>query len=293
MTALILLCAGLAGGFLVLGLMDWLPLAMVTRTLKLLLTARYLMLANRAEGWLQQAALTMDPHLFLRLVGGGVFALLLAVDLLVGWVAGLLAALVAVWAIRFYLLKRISSRSVYLAAELPTFLRLVGSTLRSGFSLLQALEITAREGPPLLATEMFRVIQAVNMGASLDAALQQIADRMHQEDIDLMVSAILISREVGGNLSDTMVLLADTIMERRRLRRHIQVLTAQARLSGWIISLLPPILLAMISIVNPDYTEVLYDDPLGWLVIGLAVISEGLGIWLIRRIIRAGEEQLS
>lgn len=289
-----MLAAALSGGFLFLSFVEPAPrLAPHRAPLWVRIRGAAAGLWQRLEAWLELACLPMEPALFTLLAGSALLLVSLALTTALGWQSGLAFFTVALWLLRFALMRRISSRGRYLAAELPIFLRLVAGRLRTGFSLLQSLEIAAHEGPQRLGAEMQRLIGEVNMGTSLEVALERLRARLQHPDIDLAVTAMLISREVGGNLSESMATLADTMHQRGRLRRQIRVLTAQPRLSGVIVALLPFFVLAVMTAINPEFTLVLVRTKLGWVVMGVALLSQAVGIWLIRRIIKVGEDLLT
>lgn len=248
---------------------------------------------EQVAAWMEQAALPTAPAQFARLAAAFLTGVAVVGGLALGWLPGLALAALAGWLIRLYLARRIATRGEYVAAELPGYLHLIAGSLRSGFSLLHSLEVAAREGPPLLAAEMQRLIQEVNMGTPLEEALVKLARRCANDDMDLFVSAVLISREVGGDLGEILSTLQATIRERLRLRRQIRVLTAQARLSGVIISVLPLLLLLVISTISPDYARILRSTSGGWLLVLAGLTCQGIGAWLIRRILRAGEDLLA
>lgn len=244
------------------------------------------------EAWLMQAALPMSPGQFVALAGAFLLVFLVLITMLFNWQAGVALTVVLAWCIRRVVQVRIAARGRYVAEELPAFLRLVIGRLRTGFSLLQSLEMASKEGPMLLGLEMQRAVAEVNMGTPLEAALERLAGRLKHPDIDLVVTTLLIGREIGGNLSETLAALAETVAQRGRLRRQIHVLTAQPRLSGIIVGLLPFILLAIITVIKPDFTMVLVTRPIGWMITAIGLIMQLLGILFIRRILRSGEELL-
>lgn len=178
--------------------------------------------------------------------------------------------------------------------QLGDTLNLWVNALRSGYSVLQSMETIATELPAPVSTEFERVVQEVRLGLSLRDALLNMLRRVPSEDLDLVVTAVTIQREVGGNLSEILENISFTIRERIRIKGEIRTLTAQGRFSGWIITLLPIVLAAALYAVRPDYVSQLwsYEDPLifnlipcGWLVIGVSVIMMILGSALIRHIV--------
>lgn len=248
---------------------------------------------NRWAAFVSQACLPVSPAAFTRasvaiVLGAGILGWLL-----MPWQIGVAISVLAAVGIRLYLQRRIRERGRYVAAELPAFLRLVIGRIRTGFSLLQALEMAAHEGPPQLAAEMQRAIAEVNLGTPLETALARVAERLRHEDIDLVMTALIIGREIGGNLSETLAALAETVASRAILRRQVRVLTAQPRFSGWIVGVLPFLILGLMTILNPKFTLIMVQTTTGLLILGLGLISEAVGILVIRRILRAGEELLS
>lgn len=130
---------------------------------------------------------------------------------------------------------------------------MLASSLRSGYSLLQAMDLVAREGSGPVATEFRRVVQEVGLGLSTEKALENLYRRVPSEDLDLMITAINIQHEVGGNLSAILESIAHTIRERVRIKGEIRTLTAQGRISGYIITGLPIALAIFLSLINPGY----------------------------------------
>ncbi len=178
--------------------------------------------------------------------------------------------------------------------QLGDTLNLWVNALRSGYSVLQSMETIATELPPPVSTEFERVVQEVRLGLSLREAMENMLRRVPSEDLDLVVTAVTIQREVGGNLSEILDNISFTIRERIRIKGEVRVLTAQGRLSGWIIALLPIVLAVVLYIVNGEYVSQLWlnEDPrifnsipCGWLVIVTSVIMVAVGSIVIRRIV--------
>jgi tight adherence protein B len=177
--------------------------------------------------------------------------------------------------------------------QLSQTLNLWVNALRSGYSVLQSMEAIATELPPPVSTEFERVVQEVRLGLSVPQALANMLRRMPSEDLDLIVTAVNIQREVGGNLAEVLDTISFTIRERVRIKGEIRTLTAQGRLSGWIVSLLPIFLAFALLGINADYMSQLWIDlpprvgpiPCGWIVIGIGLIMMGIGIYVIQRIV--------
>jgi tight adherence protein B len=177
--------------------------------------------------------------------------------------------------------------------QLSQTLNLWVNALRSGYSVLQSMEAIATELPPPVSTEFERVVQEVRLGLSVPQALSNMLRRMPSEDLDLVVTAVNIQREVGGNLAEVLDTISFTIRERVRIKGEIRTLTAQGRLSGWIVSLLPIFLAFVLLGINADYMSQLWvrlppmigPIPCGWIVIGVGLIMMGIGIYIIQRIV--------
>jgi tight adherence protein B len=178
--------------------------------------------------------------------------------------------------------------------QLSDTLNLWVNALRSGYSVLQSMEAIATELPPPVSVEFERVVQEVRLGLSVPQALENLLRRVPSEDLDLVVTAVNIQREVGGNLAEVLDTISFTIRERVRIKGEIRTLTAQGRLSGWIISFLPIVLALILFVINPDYMEQLWirEDPIilgslpcGWIVIGVGLIMIGIGMAVIQKIV--------
>lgn len=179
--------------------------------------------------------------------------------------------------------------------QLGDTLNLWVNALRSGYSVLQGMETIATELPPPVSKEFERVVQEVRLGLSLEQALDNMLARVPSEDLDLVITAVNIQREVGGNLAEVLDTISFTIRERVRIKGEIQTLTAQGRISAWIISLLPIVLGLILYSINPDYVSQLWVMegpfvieqvlPCGWIVLGIGGIMILVGALAIRKII--------
>lgn len=179
--------------------------------------------------------------------------------------------------------------------QLGDTLNLWVNALRSGYSVLQAMEAIASELPPPIAQEFERSIQEMRLGVDMETALDNILRRAPSEDFDLVVTAVKVQREVGGNLSEILDIISHTIRERVRIKGEIQTLTAQGRISGWIITLLPVGLALFLYQIQPDYigemivreNQPLFPPPIpcGWLMLGTASIMIMTGGFAIQKII--------
>jgi tight adherence protein B len=170
-------------------------------------------------------------------------------------------------------------------AQICDALSIMSNSLRSGFSFLQSMDMVRRELPDPIKKEFWRTIREMNLGTSADEAMNNLAKRVNSEDLDLIVTAVLIQRQVGGNLSEILDNIAEAIRDRVRIKREIKTLTAQGRISGLIISLLPILLGIFIFTTNQSYIMELFNSRIGLLMLVLAAVGEVLGMLVIRKIV--------
>jgi tight adherence protein B len=195
-------------------------------------------------------------------------------------VAGVGAYLIPMRVVKYRQGKRLRK----LNGQLPEALGLLSNALKAGFSLPQALDSVAHNIGAPAAEELSRVTREMGVGASLEQALRNMLKRVASEDLDLIVTAILIHKSVGGNLAHVLDSISDTIRKRVMVKNQISALTAQARASGWIVSLLPIGVAAILYVIAPTYFRTLTTDPLG---IGLLIVAGAsivVGNVFIRRI---------
>ncbi|MDR3562940.1 MAG: type II secretion system F family protein [Negativicutes bacterium] len=169
--------------------------------------------------------------------------------------------------------------------QLGDALVLVANSLRTGYSFLQAIEMVAREMPSPIAAEFGRVMKELNLGVTTETALNNMTERVGSEDLDLVVTAVLIQRQVGGNLAEVLDNIAGTIRERIKLKGEIRALTAQGRVSGLIVGMLPFFLGLVIYLINPGYMRILFEHPMGKLCLGVAFGSQIVGMLIVRKIV--------
>ena len=178
--------------------------------------------------------------------------------------------------------------------QLGDTLTLWVNALRAGSSVLQGMETIATESPPPISVEFERVVQEVRLGLSVEQSLDNMFNRVPSDDLDLVITAVNIQREVGGNLAEVLDSISFTIRERVRIKGEIRTLTAQGRASGWIITFLPVALGFMMYLINPDYISELWvreepfligTFPCGWLVLICSVLMIGAGAYAISKIV--------
>ena len=169
--------------------------------------------------------------------------------------------------------------------QLPDTLGLIATSLRSGQSFLQALEAVASEASEPTAREYQRAIAEVRLGRPIGAAIGAIAERMDSEDFGWVVMATDIQREVGGNLAEVLDIVADTMLQRNRLRREVRALSAEGRISAIVLGSLPVFIFLFLFTSNRDYLEPLVDRTAGWIMIGVAISSMLAAFAWLRKIV--------
>jgi len=161
----------------------------------------------------------------------------------------------------------------------------ISNALRSGFSLPQAFELIQREMDTPISQEFRLINQETRVGVRLETALEHILDRMPSEDLDLVVTAILVSQEVGGSLAEVMDNIARTIRERHQIEGKVRALTSQGRMQAAILCLVPIALGFAINWLNPGLFEPMLREPIGWVLFGLIGVLEIVGLLIVRKII--------
>ncbi|MDQ3880181.1 MAG: type II secretion system F family protein [Chloroflexota bacterium] len=205
--------------------------------------------------------------------------------LFVFFVLGLLAP-------RTYLRRRKARRLNEFNKQLPDVITLLANSLRAGSSFLQGVEMVSREARPPISEEFGRVLREMNLGVSMEAALANLVRRVSSEDLELMITAISIQSQVGGNLASVLDAIAFTIRERVRIKGDIKTLTAQQRYSGYVITLLPIGLGGLLFLVSPSYITPMFERPpelfglpMGVVFFLIGGVSMAIGGMLIRRVV--------
>jgi len=169
--------------------------------------------------------------------------------------------------------------------QLSDTINLIVNSLRAGYSILQAMEAVAEEMVPPISTEFGRVVREVQLGLTLEQALSNMLRRVPSDDLDMMVTAISVQREVGGNLAEVLDTISYTIRERIRIKGEIRALTAYGRGAGVMLSAIPVILAVLVYFINPEFMSLLFVHRCGWVMIGIAILGIVLGFLIIRKIV--------
>jgi tight adherence protein B len=249
---------------------------------------------------LARADLALKPSEFLAIRAGALFGIPAVVYLLGATIlpsvgnplAYVLAAVAGFWLPSFWLNRRKNSRLKAFNARLADTIVLIANSLRAGSSFLQSIEMVVRESQPPISTEFNRVVREVNLGLPFEQALNNLVRRVRSDDLELMTTAINIQHQVGGNLAEILDSIAFTIRERVRIKGEIRTLTAQGRMSGYVVGFLPIGLLAIISAIAPQFVGPMFEKPpeafglpLGVCLLAMGGIMMGIGFLFIRRIV--------
>ncbi len=207
-------------------------------------------------------------------------------------IALLVGALVGFLLPRLWLGRRKSGRLNAFNKQLPDTITLIANALRAGSSFLQAIEMVVRESRPPISTEFARVIREVNLGLPFEQALDNMVRRVKSDDLELMATAISIQHTVGGNLAEILDSIAFTIRERIRIKGEIRTLTAQQRLSGYVVGFLPIALAGFIFLITPSFFEPMFANPpavlglpAGIIILALGGVAMFIGFMFIRKIV--------
>lgn len=209
------------------------------------------------------------------------FAPMVLIDVGVGAVLGLLPYGI----LSFKCKKRISTFN----AVLPEAIDMLARALRAGHSVVGALEMLAENAQEPAASEFGEVFKQLNLGLSIRDALLQLLDRVPSADLRVLVTAIMVQKDTGGNLVDILDRTVHVIRERLRIQGEIQIQTAQGRLTGWILSGLPVVMMVLLNLVNPGYSGILFHEPAGRKLIYLGLGMLVVGSVIIRRIVNGIE----
>ena len=248
---------------------------------------------------LARADLRLKPSEYLAIWGAsivGVPLIMLALSVIFPTLGNplalLIGALIGFFLPRFWLNRRKNGRLNAFNKQLPDTITLIANALRAGSSFLQAVELVVRESRPPISTEFGRVIREVNLGLPFDQALENMVRRVKSEDFELMATAIAIQHQVGGNLAEILDSIAFTIRERIRIKGEIRTLTAQQRMSGYVVGGLPFFLALFIYLAAPTFFNPMFAKPpdvlgipLGIILLFIALGAMGAGFYFIRKIV--------
>ncbi len=241
---------------------------------------------SMARSRMEEAFLFIDPHKLFVLQIISVLILPPLLWLLTGGLVLPIAAAVLVFAlprITFALINK--RRRLKIVLQLPDMLLMVGSSLRAGTSLQIAMDIAIRETPAPLSQELGVVVREQRLGLALEDSLETMAARLKLEEIELVVAAMTIARDVGGNLAETLDRLAATLRAKATMEGKIRALTSQGKLQGLIVGLLPVFLMLVLSKMQHEAMQPLFHTWAGYGVLAVIGILEVIGFLMIRKIV--------
>lgn len=242
---------------------------------------------ERLETMLARAGVAMRPEEYMlfqwiaAVLAGGLLFILTGKGVLmaVGGAAGYMLP-------RRIVKKKERERIAAFNDGLQDMITTVIGSLRAGFSFAQALKTVVQESENPIREEMETVLKEMQFGTSMEEALHHLKERMPSGDLDLMIQSILIQRQIGGNLAVILETIVQTIRDRNKIQRQIRTLTAQGRLSGRVIGLLPIALALLLYVIEPEYIGTLFRHPAGWMMLAAGSVSGTIGFLLVRRITR-------
>jgi len=221
----------------------------------------------------------------------GIQAAIAAFAFLAGYVllhqlfTGIAFAILSYYLVIFYLKHRRSRRRKLFQDQLPDVLTLLVSSLHAGYGTIYALKMITAEMPAPSSQEFERVIQEITLGYSIREALGHLVERMDSDDLDLVVTAIEIQSDVGGNLAEILGTIASTIQERIHLKAEVKVMTAQQRMSGYVVGGLPVLLGGILFFINPEYMKGLWVPGLPRIILASTAVMVVVGFAIIQKLL--------
>lgn len=184
-----------------------------------------------------------------------------------------------------YVNKKRAKRVELFERQLIDAISIMSSCLKAGLTFQQALISISTEMPNPISEEFGRVVKELKLGSSIETSLTRLSDKIGSQNFMMIVSAILIQRQTGGNLSEILINISGTIKERFKIKNEIKVLTATARTSGLVVGLMPVAIILVFMLFNPDYVTIFFESNLGIVMIVIAMVMEVIGYLLIRKIV--------
>ncbi len=169
--------------------------------------------------------------------------------------------------------------------QLPDALNSIAASLRAGTNLAKAMQQIAEQQPPPISQEFTVILSEYKMGRQLEDSLMDMYKRINRQEVDLLISAISISRSVGGNLADTLETLAKTLREKAQIEGKIDALTSMGRMQGWVVGLIPVAVMLMLRKQEPEGMNALFNEPIGWITLAVIALLMFIAVMMIRKIV--------
>jgi len=228
--------------------------------------------------------LRYSEYIFFSLLGG-VCCFLLGYLLLKTILYALLVFPLGLLVPRVYIRWRQIYRIRLIEKQLINTLTMIANAMKAGYSFLQGMNLVANEAPYPISSEFRRTLREINLGYPMEAALDDMLERIPSADLDLAITTVKIQRSIGGNLAEILDSISQTIRERLQVRGEIRTLTAQGKMQAVILSILPPAMAVIVYLINPEFMHLFLHSTIGYTMIGLAVILQIIGTILILRIV--------
>lgn len=243
-------------------------------------------ITKKIEQRLLKAEIPMRGEEFLALnIIGVVLSLLIGITFFGGIGPALVLSGICIVIPQVLIKKKRKARVEKINQQIGDCLTVMANSLRAGYSFQQAIDLVGKEMHGPLANEFRKTNREINLGITIDDALINLTKRAESDDLELLITAVLIQRQIGGNLAEILDNISETIRERIRMKGEIKTLTAQGRISGLIIGLMPPILFFLLLLINPSYMSVMVKSKIGWIILLGGLTSEIIGVLLIKRVI--------
>lgn len=188
----------------------------------------------------------------------------------------------AVW---LYVKRKIKKRSLLFNNQLCEAIGMMSNAMKSGFSFLQTLDLIAKEMKPPISQEFARTLREMQLGMNMEEALNNLSTRVRSEDLDLVLTAVIIQRQVGGNMSKVLDNIGRTIIDRVKIQGEIRTLTAEGRLSGYVVAAMPFMMAAIFLLIDPKYFDAFLAHPFGKVAIAVGIVMQIIGILVIQKIV--------
>jgi tight adherence protein B len=240
---------------------------------------------GRFVGELELAGISWSPRRVVLFTFIGTFIAVWFLSLVTGSKLVALIGFAIPFMVRSVIRRKVEKKRRQFADQLPDNLQVLSSALRAGHSFIGALSVVVEDAPEPSRTEFRRVIADEQLGVPLEDALHVVVERMESRELEQVALVAAVQRNSGGNTAEVLDRVTETIRERFELRRLVRTLTAQGRLSRWVVSLLPVLLLTVITLINPSYMHILYSSPAGRIAIVFAALMVLAGSWVIKRIV--------
>lgn len=236
---------------------------------------------------LTRAHLLLKPEEYISICIILLFLLASITFLISGSILLTIGAAILGWLLPGIVLKfKIKKRTKQLNEQLSDAIVLISNSLKAGFSFFQAADTVAKEMKGPIGEEFLTMQKETNLGVTTEKALENIISRVSSDDFELVITAVQIQRQVGGNLAEVLDNISSTIRERIKIKGEVKTITAQGRMSGLVISVLPPGIGFIIYLINPEYIGTLFKNPIGIMIIVFSIMMELLGIFFIKKIVK-------